>query len=151
MSSTNERAMSVRMETVLVIKIAGHTHRLTLEKARDLNAMLSKYLSGNAQSEEARKVKSIQEHVVKHFGLHPDTFASTARDDGYSWPRHIAMFLSREMVPAITTTELANCFCRERSTIQYALKSVANRMAESAKHKNEVEAMRREISDPRLK
>jgi chromosomal replication initiator protein len=141
----NPSPMSVKMETMLVIRIAGTKHRLTLEKARDLHAMLSKYLAGNAQTEEAEKVKLVQACVIKHFGLNRQTFMSRAQDQTYSWPRQIAMYLARELAPTLNLTEIGNEFCREHTTVSYGLKEVDARMSTNPKAKLEVEAIRAKL------
>lgn len=141
-----KRDLSVRMETLLVIRIGGCTHRLTLDRARDLNMLLSKFLKAKAQTAEAKKVRAIQECVMEHYGLNCETFASVARDETYAWPRQVAMFLSREMVPALSRTEIGNEFGRDSSTVSHAVNRVSDRMSVCPKSKSDVEALRRKLS-----
>lgn len=141
----NPSPMSVKMETMLVVRVAGHTHRLTLEKARDLHTMLSKYLAGSAQTAEAEKIRRVQACVIEHFGLNRQTFMSRAQDQTYSWPRQIAMYLAREFAPTLNLTEIGNEFCREHTTISYGLKEVNARMSTIPKAKQEVETIRAKL------
>lgn len=138
--------LSVRVETLLVVKIGNHTHRLTLEKARRLSVMLSKYISGNAMCADVEKVRKIKSCVVEHFGLNADVFDSEVRDEAYSWPRHAAMLLSREFAPALTFTALGNEFRREHSTINHGIKAARNRIESDAKAKREFESLRHKLT-----
>lgn len=142
----NPEPMSVKMETTFVIRIASCNHRLTLEKVRLLHSLLGRYILGNEQSDGADKARTIQACVVEHFGLHQGTFMSAARDETYSWPRHLAIFLTREMLPELSTTIVGNLFQRERSTISYAEKEVRDRMAAYPQAKQDVDAIRAKLN-----
>lgn len=144
--TTPKRDLSVRMETMLVITISGCRHRLTPEKARRLMLMLTKYLAGNAASADAKRVQKIKECVVEYYGLNADVFDSTVRDEAYTWPRHAAMLLSRELAPSLTFTQIGNEFRREHSTINYGIKAAQDRIDSDPKCKTEVETLRRKLS-----
>lgn len=138
--------MSVTMQSVLIVKIAGKSHRLTMEKARDLHSSLCKFLSGTVQTGGAKRVREIQRCTIEHFGLTGEMFVSRARHECYAWPRFIAMSLAREMVPELTLTEIGNEFGREHSLIRYAVKEVANRLTAYPEKRKDVDAIRAKLN-----
>lgn len=137
-------AMSVHMETSLIINIEGLNHRLTLEKARDLHEKLGQFISANAQSKETQKIKAC---VVEHFGLNAGTFSGRCRRETYAWPRMIAMFLSWEMrVSRITLTELGREFGRNHTTVMYNIRRIKELIEMYPEKRKDVEAIRAKLN-----
>lgn len=138
--------MSVKMETKLVVKIAGCTHKLTMEKANELYERIGAFIRGNAHCEDAKLVRNIQACVVKHFGLNAHTFAGRYRHQTYAWPKMIAMFLARDLTTRMSLSDIGNEFGRDHGTILYAIRQTANRIENEPAKRADVEAIRAKLN-----
>lgn len=64
--------------------------------------------------------ETIQKSVSKYFGLKPGEITSSKRDQKYSYPRHIAMYLTREMTN-LSYLETARAFGKsDHTTVKHA-------------------------------
>ena len=71
------------------------------------------------ESRAAVSVDIIQRTVAEHFDLRPSDLTSKKRSKDVSWPRQIAMHLSRTMTPH-SFPVIGEAFSRNHATILYA-------------------------------
>jgi chromosomal replication initiator protein len=77
----------------------------------------------------APTVQEIQEAVASHYGLHPAELISPGRAARLSWPRQIAIHLSRELT-GVSLHGIGELFGgRNHATVLHACKRVAERLA----------------------
>jgi chromosomal replication initiation ATPase DnaA len=89
-----------------------------------------------------RPTTQIQELVALSYGLHPISMTSQNRERSVSWPRQIAMFLTRE-ITARSFPEIGRVFGgRDHSTVIHAIHAVQQRMKKDPLVRADVEALR---------
>ena len=81
------------------------------------------------ESRVAVNVDIIQRTVAEHFDLRPSDLTGKRRSRDISWPRQIAMHLSREMT-AQSFPSIGEAFCRNHATILYAHDQVGGKAKE---------------------
>jgi chromosomal replication initiator protein len=74
-------------------------------------------------------VETIQQFVGKRFGLSVADLVSHRRERGVSYPRQIAMYLSRTLAEASFPTIAEKFGGRDHSTVMYAVKVIETRRA----------------------
>lgn len=93
-----------------------------------------------------RPTTQIQELVALSYGLHPLAMTSQNRERRVSWPRQIAMFLTRE-ITGRTLPEIGRVFGgRDHSTVCHAISAVRQRMKKDPLVLADVEALRRALT-----
>jgi chromosomal replication initiator protein len=76
-----------------------------------------------------RTLREIQERVCDSFGVSLDEILSTSRAAGVTWPRQVAMYLSRELTDA-TLPAIGRAFGgRNHTTVLHAHRRTAERIA----------------------
>jgi chromosomal replication initiator protein len=70
--------------------------------------------------------------VANFYRLPPSKVYSRCRDEHLTWPRHVAMYLVRE-VSDLTLEETAHCFKVHHGSIIHAVHKVKNRIATKRK------------------
>ncbi|MFL5248890.1 MAG: chromosomal replication initiator protein DnaA [Myxococcales bacterium] len=76
-----------------------------------------------------RTLREIQERVCGSFGVSLEELLSTSRAAGVAWPRHVAMYLSRELTDA-TLPAIGRAFGgRNHTTVLHAHRRTAERIA----------------------
>lgn len=73
----------------------------------------------------ALTIHRIQEAVAKHFRLDPKLLKGKGRTRNLTYPRQIAMFLCRELLPDKSLAEIANAFGRDHTTVIYSCEQIA--------------------------
>ena len=74
-------------------------------------------------------VREIQERTAEAFGVSVDALLSSSRAAGLAWPRHVAMYLSRELTDQ-TLPAIGKAFGgRNHTTVLHAYKRTADRIA----------------------
>lgn len=93
-----------------------------------------------------RPTTQIQELVAVSYGLHPRHMMSSERGRSISWPRQIAMYLTRELtkrsLPCIGTA----FGHRHHTTVIHAIRAVEKRMLNDPLAKADVEAFRKALA-----
>lgn len=88
---------------------------------------------------------SIQKSVAEHFGVKLQELRGTSRKENFVMPRHVAMYLAREMLD-MTTTEIADAFNRrDHTTVLNAVKRISDLMAQDASTLATVKELRRKL------
>jgi len=77
----------------------------------------------------ARTVREIQERTAEAFGVSLDDLLSSSRAQQLAWPRHVAMYLARELTDA-TLPAIGRAFGgRNHTTVLHAYRRTAERIA----------------------
>jgi chromosomal replication initiator protein len=88
---------------------------------------------------------SIQKSVAEHFGVKLQELRGTSRKENFVTPRHVAMYLAREMLD-MTTTEIADAFNRrDHTTVLNAVRRISELMAQDASTLATVKELRRKL------
>ena len=78
----------------------------------------------------ARSVEEIQRRICQDFDISLDDMLSPSRAAGLTWPRQVAMYLTRELTDA-TLPAIGRAFGgRNHTTVLHACKRTAARIAE---------------------
>lgn len=77
----------------------------------------------------ALTIHRIQEAVAKHFKLDPRLLIGKGRTRKLTYPRQIAMFLCRELLPDKPLAEIAKAFGKDHTTVIYACEQIAKDLA----------------------
>ena len=78
---------------------------------------------------ERRTVEDIQQRICEAFGLSMEDLVSTSRAAPVTWPRHVAMYLARELTDQ-TLPAIGRAFGgRNHTTVLHACKRTAERIA----------------------
>jgi chromosomal replication initiator protein len=78
---------------------------------------------------ERRTVEDIQQRICEAFGLSMEDLLSTSRAAPVTWPRHVAMYLSRELTDQ-TLPAIGRAFGgRNHTTVLHACRRTAERIA----------------------
>lgn len=127
---------SVREAEGVVKKIAAlHTfHRQPITKA-----FVQKYCPDLfVSSQRVITPENVIEAVARHHGLKATDLTSDSKTANLTRPRHIAMYLSRELTD-YSFPALGKCFHRDHSTIQYACRKVAKDLKTDADLRSKVD------------
>ncbi len=93
-------------------------------------------------------VERIQETVAAHFGVTVDELVSPSRAARVTWPRQLAIELTREFTEQPLQT-IGNRFGgRNHATILHACKRVRDRVSASSEDQAELELLRRLLREP---
>lgn len=88
----------------------------------------------------------IIEVVAEHFGINPDDITSKKRNSEYVQPRHIAMYLCRE----ITSTSLVNIGKimgkRDHTTVMNGIKNISEKIKTDSELRNRIEVIKNKIN-----
>ena len=143
MSASN--GITVSEDIRVRIRINGKSFLLPLLKARLLHAKLGR-LVRSTPSEHIERVDVIQRVVADEFKLPQSIMRGRGKHDQHAWPRQVAMFLSRELLPDLTLTQLGDEFNRDHGTIIHSGKAVRDRMGTDPKAKAVVDGLRAKLS-----
>jgi chromosomal replication initiator protein len=88
---------------------------------------------------------SIQKAVSAHFGIKFQDLMSSSRKENFVLPRHVAMYLARDMLP-LTTTEIALAFGRkDHTTVLNAVRRISDLIEQDASTLATVKELRRKL------
>ena len=91
-------------------------------------------------------IAAIQRGVAGHYGVRLLDLHSARRDQRVIWPRHVAMFLCRELT-AHSLPAIGRQFGRrDHTSIMYALRRVAQRMAREPEEAEAIRALARKLA-----
>ena len=116
-----------------LIRVVAH-HSLS---GRPIDVDLVSTVLGPSQSDpvdtEGRTgpltIEQIQERVAAHFGISSDQLVGTSRVASVAWPRHLAIYLSRELTDA-PLQRVGQAFGgRNHATVLHACKRVSDRIS----------------------
>jgi chromosomal replication initiator protein len=86
-------------------------------------------------------IASIQEAICKHFGISRDELLSRSRAQRLAWPRHVAMYLARELTDHSLPVIGRQFGGRDHSTVLNACRRAGQRLATDAKAYSAVELL----------
>jgi len=92
------------------------------------------------------RVRAIQDVVGEWYDVPPAVMRSQSRMREHVTPRHVAMYLARELTKH-STTQLGQCFDRDHGTILHAVRAVSDRMETYAEFAAEVRQLRAQAEE----
>jgi chromosomal replication initiator protein len=92
-------------------------------------------------------VAEIQSAVADHYGITVEQILSPRRNASIVWPRHVAMWLAREMT-GLSFPALARQFNRDHSTIIYAGQRVIRRIQNDESAARDIDLLRQRLESP---
>ncbi len=99
-------------------------------------------------------VRVIQYAVCAHYMVPVQVMASPIRSDAYCKPRHVAMYLARQLTKH-SLMELGRCFARDHGSVIWAIKSIKNQVELKPAFANELAgitaSVRAKFSNPARK
>jgi hypothetical protein len=87
------------------------------------------------------RVNDIQRAVAEHFGVRVDDMLSTDRTRAMARPRHVAMYLARELT-AKSFPQIGRCFGRDHVTVLHAVNLIEGQIAHDAEIAARVDRIR---------
>ena len=155
------KMMKLELSHEIIMHIATHV-RSNVREIQGLltNLVMGQSMTGRAPtlettSEVLRRIvhmqtpsidiATIQKIVAQHFGLKVSDLTSPKREKKLVLPRHIAMYLSKEML-GTALTEIAENFHRgDHTTVQHAIRKVAALMGSDESTRASVRELRRKL------
>jgi chromosomal replication initiator protein len=158
---TKAKALSLKLTRDIVLHIATHVktnvreiqgilNNLAMTQSmtgapptiESTNAHLRRIIRVPAQSLD---LSAIQKAVATHFGIKLTELMSQDRSQRLVIPRHIAMYLSRELLGS-ATTEIAEAFGkRNHTTVMHAVEKVKDLIEKDASTRAIVSELRRKL------
>ncbi len=86
-------------------------------------------------------IASIQDAICKHFGISREDLLSRSRAQRLAWPRHVAMYLTRELTDHSLPVIGRHFGGRDHSTVLNACRRASERLATDAKAYSAVELL----------
>jgi chromosomal replication initiator protein len=134
---------------IRVVAFSSLTGRpLTAELAQEVLRTLYPR-AGSAAAPEPSTIAEIQLAVGEHFGLTPGELLSTARTPRISWPRQVAMYLSRELTGESLPAIGRHFGGRDHTTVLHAWRRTGARIAEDEAARQAVEKLCRDLHPKR--
>jgi len=140
--TTNVRALEGAL--IRVVAFSSLTGRpLSSELAREVLASL--YPSAR-RAGSAIAIADIKAETCRHFGLSDEELLSPSRTARVSWPRHVAMYLARELTDASLPSIGREFGGRDHTTVLHACRRTASRLASDETSRDAVENLQRRIT-----
>lgn len=155
------KMMKLELSSEIIMHIATHVR----SNVREIQGLLTNLLMGQsmtgkpptmeATNEVLRRIvhmqgpsidiATIQKVVASHFGLKVSDLTSPKREKKLVLPRHIAMYLTKDLLN-IALTEIAENFHRgDHTTVQHAIRKVTALMTEDESTRASVRELRRKL------
>jgi chromosomal replication initiator protein len=158
---TKARALSLKLTRDVVLHIAAHVKSNVREIQGILNNLaMTQSMTGAPPSIESTNahlrriirvpaqsldLPAIQKAVASHFGIKLSELMSQDRSQRLVIPRHIAMYLSRELLGS-ATTEIAEAFGkRNHTTVMHAVEKVKDLIEKDASTRAIVNELKRKL------
>ncbi|MEY3903910.1 MAG: hypothetical protein RL189_3216 [Pseudomonadota bacterium] len=158
---TKAKALSLRLTRDIVLHIAQHVKSNVREIQGILNNLaMTQSMTGAPPSIESTNahlrriirvpaqsldLSAIQKAVASHFGIKLSELMSQDRSQRLVVPRHIAMYLSRELLGS-ATTEIAEAFGkRNHTTVMHAVEKVKEMIEKDASTRAIVSELKRKL------
>lgn len=155
------RALNLKLTRDVVLHIATHVKSNVREIQGILNNLaMTQSMTGAPPSIESTNshlrrmiriptqsldVNTIQKAVASHFGIKLTELMSSDRSQRLVVPRHIAMYLSRELLRS-ATTEIAEAFGRKNhTTVMHAVEKVKDLIEKDASTRAIVNELKRKL------
>jgi chromosomal replication initiator protein len=155
------KMMKLDVSQEIILHIATHVR----SNVREIQGLLTNLLMGQSMTGRAPTLETtsnllrrivhiqgptidiatIQKIVAQHFGLKVSDLTSPKRDKKLVLPRHIAMYLSKEML-GTALAEIAENFHRgDHTTVQHAIKKIDGMMHNDESTRASVRELRRKL------
>ena len=142
---SNVRALEGAL--IRIVAFSSLTGReLTLELAQEVLDGLYPHNPVNARS--TRTVADIQKATCELFGITPAELVSPSRTARVSWPRQLAMYLSRELTDESLPAIGRHFGGRDHTTVIHACRRTRARIADDAAARQAVEKLERALTQP---
>lgn len=140
---SNVRALEGAL--IRVIAFSSLTGRpFTAELAREV--LDSLYPA--ARTDQGPTVRQIQEAVSDEFGITVDELLSTTRSARVVWPRHVAMFLARELTSESLPSIGRHFGGRDHTTVLHAWRRATARITSDQAADEVIDRLRRALAQP---
>jgi chromosomal replication initiation ATPase DnaA len=94
-----------------------------------------------------RRIEEIQQATAQHFGLTHEDLLANASAIALSRPRHVAMYLAREMT-TMSVAEIGQAFAgRDHTTVLHAVKRVRDLLAHDDEFRRSVDSIRAALTE----
>ena len=92
-------------------------------------------------------IAAIQNRVARQFGVRVADIRSDRRGQAIVWPRHVAMWLCRELTPH-SLPQIARHFGgRDHTTVMYAIRRIEDRMERRPDEASAIRALAKELAE----
>jgi len=89
---------------------------------------------------------TIRNYVCKQFGITVEMIRQKTRISKICFPRHIAIYLTKVLLPYLTHKEIATFYGNtDHTTVMNAIKVIKNKMLEDGEFKNKIDLYKKEI------
>ncbi len=121
-------------------------HRL---KNCDLSVEFARQVLHDYLGEQQRSlsVEAIAAHVATYFNLKVTDLKSRSRKKALSQPRHIAMFLSRELVRGATFQTIGDFYNRDHSTVIEAVRKIEGNVNHDVQLKEQLDSLKKGLGE----
>ncbi len=92
-----------------------------------------------------RSIAEIQAAACDHFGLSTEELLSSARTARITWPRHVAMYLAREMTDESLPAIGRHFGGRDHTTVLHAWRRTEERISKDSSSRQAVESLRERL------
>jgi chromosomal replication initiator protein len=93
-----------------------------------------------------RSISEIQAAACDHFGLSSEELLSSTRTARITWPRHVAMYLARELTEESLPAIGRHFGGRDHTTVLHAWRRTEERMAKDSSSRRSVETLRERLA-----
>ena len=97
-----------------------------------------------AKQRKLANIITIQEAVAEKYGIDRERLISKNRTDYFVLPRHIAIYLSREMAEA-SLEVIGNMFMRDHTTVIHAIEKIRKLLKEQKFFQEEMKEVRARV------
>jgi hypothetical protein len=88
--------------------------------------------------------RAVIKACAEHYGVHPDDLISPSRIDSHVLPRHVAIYLIRQMTTK-STLEIGKIFRRDHTVAIYAVDKIEKLMLKTTEFNERVTYLRNEL------
>lgn len=141
---------NVRALEGTLIRVVAYASLTSRPLTPDLAAEVISRLSLRADAAEPATVARIQEATCRLFSITHDELLSRSRDPRLTWPRHLAMYLSRELTSDSLPAIGRQFGGRDHSTVLNAHRRASAQMQRDAVTYAQVEELTSRINEPSL-
>jgi chromosomal replication initiator protein len=140
---TNVRALEGAL--IRVVAFSSLTGRpLTADLAHEVLDRLYP-ISASARAPRRHSVGDIQAATCEHFGLSSEELLSTSRTPRIAWPRHVAMYLARELTSESLPAIGRHFGGRDHTTVLHAWRRTSARITQDPAAREAVEKLRAQL------
>ncbi|MEM5947228.1 chromosomal replication initiator protein DnaA [Spirochaetia bacterium 38H-sp] len=119
---------NVRDLEAALIKVIAYSELVKKQVTKEIAESLLSDMSKNVSDKKNITIETIQEKVANYFNIKQNDLRNKKRTRTISFPRQIAMYISRELTE-FSTTEIGEAFGgRDHTTVMYAIQKIESKM-----------------------